>query len=61
MRRWHYSAVTLTLGELMDVDWLNGYGEQGLELICLERISGNPPKWVAVFKKEFISETKAGS
>lgn len=51
MSKWHYFTVELTLKELMDVDWLNGFGEQGLELVCLERLGKKELKWLAVFKK----------
>jgi hypothetical protein len=42
MNKWHYVTVKMNIDELTDVDWLNGYGEQGLELVCIERLDGKP-------------------
>jgi hypothetical protein len=60
MSQWQYHIEKYTLKELADPDYLNMLGEQGWELIFLDRLSGTRSgiqmKWLAVFKKQLVEK-----
>jgi hypothetical protein len=60
MSQWQYHVEKYTLKELADPDYLNMLGEQGWELIFLDRLSGTRSgiqmKWLAVFKKQLVEK-----
>lgn len=54
MKRWRYTRLEVTIGDLMDedwLDWLNELGQQGLELVCLKKTETDPEKVIAIFKQ----------
>jgi hypothetical protein len=60
MSQWQYHIEKYTLKELADPNYLNMFGEQGWELIFLDRLSGTRSgiemKWLAVFKKQLVEK-----
>jgi hypothetical protein len=62
MSQWQYHIEKYTLKELADPDYLNMLGEQGWELIFLDRLSGTRSgiemKWLAVFKKQLVEKER---
>jgi hypothetical protein len=58
MSQRHYRVEKYTLSELENQDYLNALGEQGWELVYLDKLSrtqtGTEANWLAVFKKQLL-------
>jgi hypothetical protein len=62
MGQYHYRVEKYALSQLEDQDYLNTLGEQGWELVYLDKLSrtqtGTEAKWLAVFKKQLLQYGK---